>query len=35
MRELLTAKGYRVTVEQADWATHRLMGVHMLYASRD
>jgi FkbM family methyltransferase len=35
MRELLTAKGYRVAVEQADWATHRLMGVHMLYASRD
>ena len=35
MREVLTAKGYRVVVEQADWATHRLMGVFMLYASRD
>ncbi|MGA9859716.1 MAG: FkbM family methyltransferase [Solirubrobacteraceae bacterium] len=35
MRALLEAKGYRVIVDQADWATHRLMGVHMLYASRD
>jgi 31-O-methyltransferase len=34
MRELLETKGYRVVVEQADWATHRLMGLHMLYASR-
>lgn len=34
MRELLTAKGYQVLVDEADWATHRLMGVHMLYASR-
>jgi 31-O-methyltransferase len=34
MRDLLEAKGYRVVVEPADWATHRLMGVHMLYASR-
>jgi len=35
MRDLLEAKGYRVVVEQADWATHRLMGIHMMYASRD
>jgi 31-O-methyltransferase len=34
MRDMLEAKGYRVVVEPADWATHRLMGVHMLYASR-
>ena len=34
MRDLLEAKGYRVVVEPADWATHRLMGIHMLYASR-
>lgn len=34
MRNLLEAKGYRVVVEPADWATHRLMGIHMLYASR-
>jgi FkbM family methyltransferase len=34
MRELLEAKGYRVVVEQADFATHRLMGLHMVYASR-
>jgi 31-O-methyltransferase len=34
MRDVLEAKGYRVAVEPADWATHRLMGVHMLYASR-
>jgi FkbM family methyltransferase len=35
MRELLEGKGFRVVVDDADWATHRLMGVHMLYASRD
>jgi FkbM family methyltransferase len=35
MRDLLAAKGYDVVVEEADWATHRLMGIHMLYASRD
>jgi FkbM family methyltransferase len=34
MRHLLEANGYRVVVEPADWATHRLMGIHMLYASR-
>jgi hypothetical protein len=34
MRDVLEAKGYRVVVEPADWATHRLMGLHMLYASR-
>jgi 31-O-methyltransferase len=34
MRDMLETKGYRVVVEQADWATHRLMGLHMLYASR-
>jgi 31-O-methyltransferase len=34
MRDMLEAKGYRVVVEQADWATHRLMGLHMVYASR-
>jgi FkbM family methyltransferase len=35
MRDLLAAKGYDVVVEEADWATHRLMGIHMLYASRN
>jgi FkbM family methyltransferase len=35
MRELLESKGYRVVVDEADWATHRLMGVHMMYASRE
>jgi Methyltransferase FkbM domain len=35
MRDVLEAKGYGVVVEEADWATHRLMGIHMLYASRN
>jgi 31-O-methyltransferase len=35
MRDLLATKGYDVVVDEADWATHRLMGIHMLYASRD
>jgi FkbM family methyltransferase len=35
MRDLLAGRGYRVVVEPADWATHRLLGVNMLYASRD
>jgi Methyltransferase FkbM domain len=26
-RDLLETKGYRVLVDDADWATHRLMGV--------
>jgi 31-O-methyltransferase len=34
MRDFLEAKGYVVYVDEADWALHRLMGVHMLYASR-
>ena len=34
MRTLLEGKGYSVVVEPAEWATHRLMGLHMLYASR-
>lgn len=34
-RELLEAKGYCVVVDEADWATHRLMGVYMMYASRE
>jgi FkbM family methyltransferase len=34
MRDLLETKGYDVFVDEADWATHRLMGIHMLYASR-
>lgn len=34
MRDVLEGKGYRVVVDEADWATHRLMGLHMLYASR-
>lgn len=34
MRALLEGKGFHVVVEPAEWATHRLMGLHMLYAAR-
>jgi hypothetical protein len=34
VRELLESKGFRVAVEQDDWALLRLMDVHMVYARR-
>jgi FkbM family methyltransferase len=34
VRELLERKGYRVVVEQEDWATLKLLGLHNVYAVR-
>lgn len=34
MVNLLTDKGYRTTVDQEDWALHKLMNIYTLYATR-
>jgi hypothetical protein len=35
MADLLRGKDYRVTVEQEDTPMYRLLGLHMLYATRE
>ena len=34
IRGLLQSKGYRVTVEPAEWETLRLLGMHNVFATR-
>jgi hypothetical protein len=34
VRDLLHSKGYRVTIEAADWETLRLQGLHNVFAIR-